>query len=82
MTSFWPKQYWPPRSPDLNPMDYSIWAELEKVVCAKPHKNLENLKKQLKRAWKKIDPEYIRATCNSAEARFEAVRKAAGGHIK
>ena len=45
-------------------------------------KNLENLKKQLKRAWKKIDPEYIRATCNSAEARFEAVRKAAGGHIK
>ena len=25
---FWPKSRWPPNSPDLNPLEYSIWYEL------------------------------------------------------
>ncbi|KAI6647063.1 hypothetical protein LOD99_8900 [Oopsacas minuta] len=29
------KEEWPPFSPDLNPMDFSIWAILEKNACAK-----------------------------------------------
>ena len=37
-------QEWPPYSPDLNPMDYSVWAILEARACAKPHKNLETLR--------------------------------------
>ena len=30
------KEEWPPYSPDLNPMDYSIWSILETKACAKP----------------------------------------------
>ena len=26
LSSFWSKEMWPPSSPDLNPMDFSIWA--------------------------------------------------------
>ena len=27
---------WPPNSPDLNPLDYSVWSILEEKACAKP----------------------------------------------
>jgi hypothetical protein len=30
---------WPPNSPDLNPLDYSVWSILEEKACAKPHPN-------------------------------------------
>ena len=37
---FWDKSIWPPYSPDLNGMDYSIWSILESKACAKPHRNV------------------------------------------
>ena len=32
---------WPPNSPDLNPLDYSIWSILEAKACA--NKTIESL---------------------------------------
>ena len=43
------KNEWPPSSPDLNPMDFSIWSILESRACAKPHKSAESLINALKR---------------------------------
>jgi transposase len=40
---FWPKSRWPPNSPDLNPLDYSIWYEL----CGQMNWNKINNKKTL-----------------------------------
>ena len=34
---FWSKEMWPPCSPDLNPMDFSIWSILEAKACSKVH---------------------------------------------
>ena len=48
------KGEWPPSSPDLNPMDFSIWSIFEKNACAKVHTNIESLKKSLLREWTKI----------------------------
>ncbi|XP_054720805.1 origin recognition complex subunit 1-like [Uloborus diversus] len=48
---------WPPYSPDLSSMDYSVWSILEAKVCAKPHKNLEALKQSLRREWARLLPE-------------------------
>ena len=30
LVAVWTKEMWPPQSPDLNPLDYSIWANVEK----------------------------------------------------
>ncbi|KAI6660137.1 Transposase [Oopsacas minuta] len=46
---FIPKDEWRPYSPDLNPMDYSIWSILETKACAKAHTNVESLKESLRR---------------------------------
>lgn len=38
---------WPAKSPDLNPMDYSVWGILQPKVCSKKHRSLESLKQSL-----------------------------------
>ncbi|UYV81621.1 hypothetical protein LAZ67_20001733 [Cordylochernes scorpioides] len=45
---------WPSGSPDLNPLDYSLWAFLEEKVCYERYHNLDKLKSALVRAMKEI----------------------------
>ncbi|CAG9795909.1 unnamed protein product [Diatraea saccharalis] len=52
---------WPSSSPDLNPLDYSLWTELELRDCRMSHPNLESLKRILVREAKQIPLEKIRA---------------------
>ena len=37
-------QEWPPYSPDLNPMDFSIWSILRSKACSTSHTSLETQK--------------------------------------
>ncbi len=34
LVEFWLSNMWPPSSPDLAPLDYGIWGEMEKKACA------------------------------------------------
>ena len=43
-----------PYSPNLNPLDFSVWAILKARACAMPHKNLNSLRRSLLREWAKI----------------------------
>jgi hypothetical protein len=43
------KDQWPPRSPDLNPLDYSVWSILEERACRESHTTIESLKEALQR---------------------------------
>ena len=63
-SGFWNKSIWPPCSPDLNLMDYSIWSVLESKACAKPHQNVVQLKQSLKKAWASIPLETIVSACS------------------
>ncbi|KAI6650908.1 Carnitine O-palmitoyltransferase 1, liver isoform isoform X2 [Oopsacas minuta] len=45
---------WPPCSPDLNLLDFSIWSILEERVNATLHRSVEVLKSTLLREWSKI----------------------------
>ena len=51
---FWSKEFWPPSSPDLNPMDFSFWYMLETEACRSTHTTVESLKVFLVKAWVKI----------------------------
>lgn len=73
---------WPPSSPDLNPLDYSVWSVLEAKVSAKPHHNLESLKASLVKEWDNIDLQYLRSVINAFPKRLKAVLKARGGRIE
>jgi transposase len=73
---------WPPYSPDLNPLDYSLWGILERKACCKPHKSLESLKRALEAAWSEIDTEQLRHITLSFPQRLQAVVAEKGGYIE
>ena len=79
---FWPKNYWPPCSPDLNVMDFAIWGMLAQKACSVRHKNIDSLKRSLQSAWDDIPEETIRSSCLSALRRLEAVVEARGGYFE
>ena len=76
------KGEWPPSSPDLNPMDFSIWSIFEKNACAKAHTNIESLKKSLLREWTKIPEETLRAAVEAVPGRLRTIIKKKGGYIE
>ena len=48
---FWPKDDWPPCSPDLNPLDFSLWFILESKACSKVHLSVDEMNTSLIWSW-------------------------------
>ncbi|VDL79905.1 unnamed protein product [Nippostrongylus brasiliensis] len=71
-------QEWPANSPDLNPMDYTVWSVLEAKACRKPHRSVDLLKKTLLKAWEELDLTYLRAAVDDFPMRLKACIEANG----
>jgi hypothetical protein len=50
---------WPLESPDLNPLNYKLWAVLKNMACRKRHNNLDSLKRSLVKAAAEIPLETV-----------------------
>ncbi|WKX93102.1 hypothetical protein Q1695_010826 [Nippostrongylus brasiliensis] len=73
---------WPPNSPDLNPMDYSIWSMLKSKACATSDASIDSLKEALKKASEEIDEDVLRAAIDTFLKRLRACIRAKGGHFE
>ena len=74
---------WPPNSPDLNPVDYSIWGTLERnVYRGRKITDLKTLKSAIVEEWAKIPQEAISRSIDVFRSRLRKVIKAEGGHIE
>lgn len=73
---------WPPSSPDLNPLDYSIWGILEAKVNATKYHRLNSLKRAVQREWKKLPMGMVRSVIDLWRPRLRACVKANGGRFK
>lgn len=76
------KNQWPPRSPDLNPLDYSIWSILEERACREPHETEESLKAALEQAWEELDEGMLRRIVDDFPRRLDACIEAGGKHFE
>ena len=76
------KKDWPARSPDFNPLDFSIWSILEDRVSATPHSSLASLHAKLLKEWEAIPQEHMRAACDAFVGRLKAVIRNKGSYIK
>lgn len=74
-------EYWPAASPDLNPLDYKLWAVLEGMVCAKRHNNLESLKQSLA-ATENFPMDVVRIAIDDWPHRLRRCIKAHGSHFE
>jgi hypothetical protein len=75
------KDMWPPNSPDLNPLDYGLWAKVQQHACAYPHINKEDLKISIICAWEDLDWVFVSNTVRAFRPRLERVIAAEGGYI-
>jgi inhibitor of nuclear factor kappa-B kinase subunit alpha len=73
---------WPSCSPDLNPLDYSIWGILEKDACANPHNSLEALKTSLEKAWASVPLDIVKNVVDNFPKRLRLCVEADGGHFE
>jgi hypothetical protein len=55
---------WPPRSPDLTPLDYFLWGHLKTVVYANPPTNLIDLKQKIIAACNQLTEGQISSATN------------------
>ena len=78
----WTKDFWPPNSPDLNPMDYYLWSVVEGKVNEHPVPSRDALKRKITEVMKKMDQEEVARACACFRPRLEKVIDAEGGHIE
>ena len=61
---FWSKGIWPANSPNLNPLDFSIWNYIEERACNVPHNSVDSLGASVEREWAAMSKDYIRDCCS------------------
>ena len=60
---FWPKSMWPPHSPNLNPLDYSVWWQVESSACKTQLQNIKELKAHITKNWANLNMGYVVDIC-------------------
>jgi len=76
------KNEWPPSSPDLNPLDYSIWSIIESETNAQAHTSVESLRRAIIRVFDNLDQETINRAIDDWPRRLDAVIESQGGHFE
>jgi hypothetical protein len=72
---FIPKNRWPPNSPELNPLDYSIWDNISNHVQYGKVKTINDLRREIEKAIKKVDINYVRDVISVFLRRVRSVIK-------
>lgn len=71
--------WWPPNSPDLNPIE-NLWRLLKSRVRKRYPKTKEDLRRCIEEEWARISPQEIRRYTGNMNERCRAVLAASGGH--
>ena len=64
---------WPPRSPDLTPLDFFLWSYIKSTVYTTPPTNLDDLEMRIRNEMDILrqDRAMVRLAVNSMTARAE-----------
>jgi len=77
-------QMWHPSSPDLNPVDYTMWSIglLQEKVYKTHIADLYDLKRRIRTEWVKLDHVVIAATVRKWRHRLSTCVRADGSHFE
>ncbi len=73
---------WPPRSPDLSPMDFWFWDYLKSTVYHHQPANLEDLYQSISNCIARITPDQLRSSVYHTIQRMQATIDTNDGHIE
>ena len=82
LPSFIQKKRWSSNSPDLNPLDYSVWNDIIQTIKWDNVKSKETLKDQIQLAVKKIRHEVFLDSCTNLYTRVRRLAGNGGSYIR
>jgi len=75
-------EMWPPNSPDLNPVDYSIWSVVEQLVYQERIQNTDELWQRLLTVWNELEQQIIDNAVDQWKDRLAACVREEGWHFE
>lgn len=77
-----PLQEWPPRSPDLTPMDFYFWGKIKNKVYVNRPQNIDELKERIRDACQNISREELRKVNLHVRKVVEECIRQDGGYVE
>jgi hypothetical protein len=81
LPNFVEKDRWPANSPDLNPLDYSVWNEIVQGMNWDNVECKESLKREILRSVRKIRAQVVLDSCSSFYTRIRRLAVSDGGYM-
>ena len=72
---------WPPRSPDITPLDFFLWGYVKDSVFSTPVPDITNLKARIKDAFGTITEHMLENTWRETNYRLDVLRATKGAHV-
>jgi len=73
---------WPPRSPDLSPLEFFPWRYIKNIVYAEKIRNIQHLQERITSAIETLTRDMIQKTWQEMEFRLDVSRATNGAHIE
>ena len=74
--------FWPPRSPDITPLDFFLWGHVKYRVFATPVRNFHDLRTSILDIIATVPMDMLDRTWHGIEYRLYIVRATKGAHIE
>jgi hypothetical protein len=73
---------WPPRSPDVTPLDFFMWGYVKNIVYETKVQDVETMRARITSAVAMITPEMLARTWLEIEKRLHILRATNGSHVE
>lgn len=73
---------WPPRSPDLSPMDFYFWGHVKQYVYSEHIVNIRHLKQRIQSGVALVTRDILRSVWRELEYRLDLCRANNGAHVE
>ena len=73
---------WPANSPGLNPVDYQIWAVMQRRVYQRKIHTINELKQRLNEVWCGLEQSTVKMAVDQWRKRLIACVRAKGGYVE
>lgn len=73
---------WPPRSPDLTPLDFFLWGHVKNIVYSEKIRDIAHLRERIVEAVASVTPDMLLNTWKETEYRLDVARATNGAHIE
>ncbi|KFM68381.1 hypothetical protein X975_26436, partial [Stegodyphus mimosarum] len=73
---------WPPRSPDITPLDFFLWGFVKDSVYRRRVSNMDDLKARMTTAIASVDADMLAGTWREIEYRLDILRATERAHVE